>query len=215
MRAVQLILVLVVVIYAALIIIPGRDHEGITVTRDDGERTGNFFTNLLSAAEEEATTPPRDPAVIVARADRLVAQGKLEQRDDGTYLLQTADGEWIEIAAIIDPTDLLPNRETEPGEIASVDVTSPDAVAPDVAEEAPGTEVAADPVADARVIWRVTGDRVNFRAGPTTDSAILAALVRGDEVEFLADAPDGWAHLRVVATNLEGYMAARFLEPVN
>jgi uncharacterized protein YgiM (DUF1202 family) len=77
--------------------------------------------------------------------------------------------------------------------------------APEVAPELPaeGTRL------------RVTGDRVNFRAGPSTDDAILAALTLGTEVELIERVGDGWAHLRVPETGLSGYMSEDFLEPAN
>jgi hypothetical protein len=62
---------------------------------------------------------------------------------------------------------------------------------------------------------RVTGDRVNFRAGPSTEDAILAALTLGTEVELIERVGDGWAHLRVLETGLSGYMSEDFLEPAN
>jgi uncharacterized protein YgiM (DUF1202 family) len=62
---------------------------------------------------------------------------------------------------------------------------------------------------------RVTGDRVNFRAGPSTEDEILAALTQGTEVELIERVADGWAHLRVPATGLTGYMSDDFLEPAN
>jgi uncharacterized protein YgiM (DUF1202 family) len=62
---------------------------------------------------------------------------------------------------------------------------------------------------------RVTGDRVNFRAGPSTEDAILAALTLGTEVELIERVGDGWAHLRVPQTGLSGYMSEDFLEPAN
>jgi uncharacterized protein YraI len=61
----------------------------------------------------------------------------------------------------------------------------------------------------------VTGDRVNFRAGPSTDDAIIAALTLGQEVELIARVGGGWAHLRVVGTDLEGYMSEDFLGAAN
>jgi hypothetical protein len=62
---------------------------------------------------------------------------------------------------------------------------------------------------------RVTGDRVNFRAGPSTEDEILAALTLGTEVELIERVADGWAHLRVPATGLTGYMSDDFLAPAN
>lgn len=64
-------------------------------------------------------------------------------------------------------------------------------------------------------IWRVAANAVNFRDGPSTNTNVLTSLTWGEEVEFLASAADDWAHLRVLSTGMEGYMAAQFLEPVN
>mmetsp|Transcript_2012 Transcript_2012/g.3699 ORF Transcript_2012/g.3699 Transcript_2012/m.3699 type:complete len:91 (-) Transcript_2012:399-671(-) len=83
----------------------------------------------------------------------------------------------------------------------SQDITTADVDQP-IAEEAPSE------------IWRVAANAVNFREGPSTNTAVLTSLRRGAEVEFLADAPDNWAHLRIVGSGIEGYMAAEFLEPV-
>ena len=62
---------------------------------------------------------------------------------------------------------------------------------------------------------RVTGDRVNFRAGPSTGDEILAALTLGTEVEVIERVADGWVHLRVPDTGLTGYMSEDFLEPAD
>lgn len=213
---VRLTVVLVVLLYLVLILVPGEDHSGTDVSRADTGGSGGFFSGLLSQAEDNATTPPREPVTIVARADRLAETNALIRDGDG-YLLQMPDGEWVEVAAIINPVDLIPGADAEPGEIAHVDVVTDGAAAAAAAIAASATPDAPEVVTsgDGGDIWRVTGDRVNFRAGPSTDDAVLTALVRGDEVEFLAEMPDGWAHLRVVASGTEGYMATRFLEPVN
>jgi uncharacterized protein YgiM (DUF1202 family) len=64
-------------------------------------------------------------------------------------------------------------------------------------------------------LLRVTGERVNFRAGPSTADDILAALDLGTQVELIERVGDGWAHLRVPGTGLEGYMSEDFLAPAN
>ena len=46
---------------------------------------------------------------------------------------------------------------------------------------------------------------------PIGDDPGRTALVRGTEVADLGNAGDGWSHIRVVETGLEGYMASRFL----
>ncbi len=196
---IRLTVTLIVAIYVVLIVVPGVDHgDNVEVTRADGQ---NWLIGLISSAEAEAQRPPRDAPANSARTLRSELTDDLLETDDG-YALQTVEGEVLAITAVIDPVDLLPDDGA--ATVAAVSVVDPSAV-----------EVVQEQAREERIIWRVAGSNVNFRAGPSTNTAILAGLVRGDEVEFLADAPDGWAHLRVLDSGLEGYMAARFLEPVN
>lgn len=62
---------------------------------------------------------------------------------------------------------------------------------------------AAQPEADLR---RVTGDRVNLRAGPGTLHQILGTLDQGTRVEVIG-ADDGWLHLRLPENGQTGWMA--------
>jgi hypothetical protein len=199
---VRLTVTLIVAIYIILIVIPEPDHgENVDVTRNAGQ---NWLVALITDAETNAQTPRR--TAPQARAVQGNPMDRLIETADG-YVLQTADGEMLEITAVIDPVALLAEAQAGGSAIGSVTL----AATADPVAEAPGAEA----LAPTAAIWRVAGDSVNFRAGPSTDTAILTALVRGDQVEYLADAPDEWAHLRVVASGLEGYMATRFLEPVN
>ncbi len=197
---IRMTVTLIVAIYIVLIVVPGEDHgtQQVEVTRSAGQ---NWLVAMISDAQAGAQRPPRVAPPDASRTLRHELTDDLLETDDG-YALERADGELLEITAVIDPVDLMPTdgRAT----VAAVSVVDPDAV-----------EVAQEQAEGARIIWRVAGSNVNFRAGPSTNTAVLAGLVRGDEVEFLADAPDGWAHLRVLESGLEGYMAARFLEPVN
>ncbi len=197
---IRLTVTLIVAIYIVLIVVPGPDHgENTTVTRTDGQ---NWLVSLITDAESNAQTPPDRPA-SAARSSRATIATALTETDNG-LTFETADGEQLIVSAVIDPTDLPADTGENGLAIGNITVADPVEQAPEAVQ-----------VADARILWRVTGDRVNFRAGPSTNTAILGALVRGDQVEFLAEAPDDWAHLRVVNTGLEGYMAMRFLEPVN
>ncbi|GAB1479768.1 SH3 domain-containing protein [Paracoccaceae bacterium] len=53
----------------------------------------------------------------------------------------------------------------------------------------------------------------NLRSGPGTDHEVLARLTRGEEVLVVveADAPEGWALVRIEGDGAEGYIAARLL----
>ncbi|MBL4626932.1 MAG: SH3 domain-containing protein [Roseicyclus sp.] len=204
---IRLTVTLIVAIYVVLIVVPDADHgDNATVSRTDGQ---NWLLAIISDAEAGAQRPPVERAAGSARQLRSSLTDGLIETEDG-FTLETAAGEQLHIAAVIDPVDLLPDAGSAGPTIASISVAEPAAV--DVAAlAAAGTAT----TTDVRQIWRVAGNRVNFRAGPSTNTAVLTALTLGAEVEFLAEAPDNWAHLRVVGSGLEGYMAARFLEPVN
>jgi hypothetical protein len=203
---IRLTVTLIVAIYVVLIVVPDADHgENVTVTRAEGQ---NWLVAMISDAEAGAQRPPRDRAAS-ARALRSTLTDGLIETADG-FALETAGGERLQIAAVINPVDLLPRGDETAATVASVNVaTGTDPVAEEVAVTAPAPAPAPAP------IWRVAANSVNFREGPSTNTRVLTSLTRGQEVEFLADAPDNWARLRVVSTGLEGFMAAQYLEPVN
>lgn len=210
---IRLTVTLIVAIYIILIVIPGPDHgEGLGTRRDGGP---NWLVALITDAEASAQTPRR--AAPSARAVQGNPLDGLTQTAEG-YTLLTADGEVLQIAAVIDPVNLMAQAQAGAGAgdapVAHITVAAPagpETAAPPVA---PAVTLAAA-VAPAEARWRVAGASVNFRAGPSTETAVLTALERGEEVIYLADAAEDWAYLRVVSTGLEGYMAIRFLEPVN
>lgn len=178
-------------------------------------------------------------AILPARAPDDVAQA--DQSDPPTSTRQASDipdeitvetGETWDIARVIRPIE--PVAETE-GAIVDVetaiadaatedgqddqDTATPDAAAPGAdAPDAASTDTAEAPAADAprsdANILFVTGDRVNLRAGPSTDFDIVTALTRGAVTEVLAEADDGWFQIRDSASGLEGFMSGDFLSPV-
>jgi len=158
-----------------------------------------------------ATAPDRPP-----RAD--LSDDALVETEDGGLVLITAEGEELPIDRVIEPSAL-----TEAD--AQVNLAPAEAsggVAPVLTEDSEGgpqdTETAEAPAAPAGTNGtrlRVTGDRVNFRAGPSTEDEILAALTLGTEVEIIERVAEGWVHLRVPDTGLTGYMSEDFLEPAN
>ena len=81
-------------------------------------------------------------------------------------------------------------------------------------EHAGSTEqVGADLAApEGATVLYVTGDRVNFRAGPLISDRVVGALLRGSPTEAISRTDDGWVQLRD-AQGREGYMSAQFLSP--
>jgi hypothetical protein len=78
--------------------------------------------------------------------------------------------------------------------------------------KAPRRETAQAPAAPGAEMLRVTGSRVNLRAGPSTANAVVGSVARGDIVELVGHANDAWAEIRV--DGREAFMARRFLDPV-
>lgn len=206
---IRLTVTLIVAIYIVLIVVPDADHgDHVTVTRAEGQ---NWLVAMISDAEAGAQRPPSDRAAS-ARALRSTLTDGLVETATG-FTLETADGEQLEIAAVINPVDLLPTGDDHRPTIGSVNLAAP--AIPEVAGVPDAeTGVEAEPEGLGQ-IWRVAANAVNFRSGPSTNTNVLTSLTWGEEVEFLASAPDNWAHLRVVSTGMEGYMAAQFLEPAS
>lgn len=121
---------------------------------------------------------------------------------EGSGRLVTADGRSLQIAAVIDPVTLQQGNRT----IRRVSTRAPDTVTASASASAgqPGAPLV-----------EVTGTSVNLRAGPSTGDAVLGALARGARAELIAAAGNGWARIRAVETGTVGYMADRFLSPVN
>lgn len=78
-------------------------------------------------------------------------------------------------------------------------------------EYAGQTPPAATPVAaDGATILYVTGSRVNFRAGPSTNDTVVGAITGGSPVEALGPVDADWVHIRD-AQGREGFMSSSFL----
>ena len=75
----------------------------------------------------------------------------------------------------------------------------------------PAVAAAAEPPSGRIAV--VDARSANLRSGPGTDHEVLARLTRGEEVLVVveADAPEGWALVRIEGDGAEGYIAARLL----
>ena len=58
---------------------------------------------------------------------------------------------------------------------------------------------------------RITGSRVNMRAGPSTADAVLTSLGRGTAVQALGPLGGDWVHVRA-PDGQRGYVSGQFLE---
>lgn len=57
----------------------------------------------------------------------------------------------------------------------------------------------------------VAGNSVNVRMGPTTQSAVVTRLGRGEAVTVLSDADAGWVEIAIEGDGGTGYIAANLL----
>lgn len=77
-------------------------------------------------------------------------------------------------------------------------------------QDTPDAAAPAIPAGDGGTILYVTGNRVNFRAGPSTGDAVVGALGRGSAVEAIGPADAGWVNIRDAQGRI-GFMSADFL----
>jgi len=81
---------------------------------------------------------------------------------------------------------------------------------PVVAEVVPAPEPEPE-----RIIWFVTGSRVNVREGPSTDYSIMGKVIYGDAAEIVSDPDADWVKIRIEGDGVEGYIMKRFMTEVD
>lgn len=123
--------------------------------------------------------------------------------DDRPQELMTADGRRLAIVLAIEPS----KTTGTPGQIALIQTPR--------RAQTIMTARASAPEPERAPLGEVTGAAVNLRAGPSTRETVLASLIRGDRVEVIGATDNGWALIRTVSTGVEGFMAARFIAPLN
>ena len=165
----------------------------------------------VALVEDEAA--PQNPVVLVEdSADVATAAPVVLETNASSRIAVTRDAP-LDAAAIVAATPV-PAALTAPsriGEPRRISLVAPEAVAEPAA---PLDAVAADVRTELTDgLLKVTGSRVNLRAGPSTGNDVVDSLVRGTLVEQVGVEINGWLKLRDVTSGVEGYMAARFLEP--
>lgn len=80
---------------------------------------------------------------------------------------------------------------------------------PEYAGQAEVTEPQIVAAEGANVMY-VSGNRVNFRQGPSTGDAVIGALSLGSPVEVLGPENEGWVNIRD-AEGRVGYMSGQFI----
>ena len=66
-----------------------------------------------------------------------------------------------------------------------------------------------------RLIWFVTGSRVNVRSGPSTNNEVMGKVLYGDAAEIISDPDADWVQIRIEGAGVEGYVMKRFMTDVD
>ncbi|MCL7464283.1 SH3 domain-containing protein [Phaeovulum sp. NW3] len=66
---------------------------------------------------------------------------------------------------------------------------------------------------DTGAIFTVTANRLNVRAGPSTQDGVLGQITRGEDVLVLSDPAAPWVRIRVEGDGIEGWVARSLLRP--
>jgi len=66
-----------------------------------------------------------------------------------------------------------------------------------------------------RIIWFVTGSRVNVRGGPSTNYEVLGKVVYGEAAEIVSDPDAEWVKIRIEGDGVEGFIMKRFMTDVD
>lgn len=123
------------------------------------------------------------------------------------------------------PVDEAPQLVVElPPDEAETEVVDPESQTPEKMQEFPGpalrpspeyadetevAEVASHADADTATLY-VTGSKVNLRAGPTTNDAVIGTVSLGDAVVSLGSADGGWVNVQTQDGRI-GYLSGSFL----
>ncbi|WP_456389105.1 SH3 domain-containing protein [Profundibacter sp.] len=66
-----------------------------------------------------------------------------------------------------------------------------------------------------RIIWFVTGSRVNVREGPSTDYMVMGKVTYGEAAEIVSDPDADWVKIRIEGDGVEGFIMKRFMTDVD
>lgn len=99
---------------------------------------------------------------------------------------------------------------SSPIKVAAVMQAAPDPVK--IAEVAVLVPTTAD---SERLVWFVTGSRVNVREQPTTNSSIMGKVTYGEAALIVSDPDADWVKIRIEGDGVEGFIMKRFMTDVD
>ncbi|MCF6316264.1 MAG: SH3 domain-containing protein [Marinosulfonomonas sp.] len=114
-----------------------------------------------------------------------------------------------EIAPVVEPAP----EVTRSALISPVEVAVPAVVS--TPEPVAVAVVAIPEPAPERIIWFVTGSRVNVRGGPSINYEVLGKVVYGEAAEIISDPDADWVKIRIEGDGVEGFIMKRFMTDVD
>ena len=128
----------------------------------------------------------------------------------------TVDDEDKKIPSILSPRVISEENVTRPEAVPVAEPTGPEV--PDTSGEDGLPEgdglVAADPAPMITPeVWYVLGDRVNVRAGQSTDFAVVGQVFFAEPITILTAPEAEWVNIRL-SDGTEAWIASQFLSPV-
>lgn len=165
---------------------PEKDRVALALERAEAQRASS--TAVSRSAPNVVELAVETPKVEAVTAPEPVQQAAVRN----------------EIAT--QPADTAPQAQT-----ASLNVAAQTPVLEQPLPK-PEVETQAQPELEPELIeLYVTGRRVNLRAGPSTDNAVIGRVVRGQAVELVDYEDNGWARIRVAGVEGEAFMSGDFL----
>lgn len=114
-------------------------------------------------------------------------------------------------------TEVAPIEEPAPKATRTTLVSPVKVVAPVIAAPEPEpVQIASIPEPEPeRIIWFVTGSRVNVREGPSTDYMVMGKVTYGEAAEIVSDPDADWVKIRIEGDGVEGFIMKRFMTDVD
>ena len=207
---IRLTLLLLAGLFGAMLVF-GEETPDLAAKRID-ETVLDSDTQSAAAPQAEAESPqPETEPVVVVEEEKIAPA------------VEVAVSEALEtpvVEAVVETTKQETLDLTQPASFNGLIVVESTDSSADAAQAVAEELTATFPIEDEPAtetpprLYYVTGSSVNLRAGPSTGVAVVGSLRRGTQAEFIAEAESGWWQIRDTNTGQVGFMAARFLAPV-
>lgn len=174
----------------------GADFEPASVRMAALQPTAEKADVATVKSEEEA---PQQDTVTRVSLNLTSVQPAIDPTEEPPVAVESREP--VEFASANDNT-----VETVPRNVSVLSTEATPAIIPSLIT--PGeTRSNLAQIASTKDLREVTATRVNVRGGPGTEYGVVSKLARGDAVEVIEDAGNGWVRMRPLDGSPEGWMA--------